>query len=66
MLKVIEELTNKPEWWRKVNDPDIAAKWVKEAMAMPWAEYRRNGDFTQLMANAVSIIIYMRARLSSI
>ncbi|WZH43236.1 uncharacterized protein QYS62_004238 [Fusarium acuminatum] len=52
MLKVIEELTNKPEWWRKVNDPDIVAKWVKEAMAMPWAEYRPNGDFTQLMANA--------------
>ncbi|KAM0263596.1 hypothetical protein ACHAPA_008685 [Fusarium lateritium] len=52
MLKVIEELTNKPEWWRKVNDPDIAAKWMEEAMAMPWADYRPNGDFTQLMANA--------------
>jgi len=29
MLKVMEDLTNKPEWWLKVNDPEIAAKWKK-------------------------------------
>ncbi|KAF4950576.1 hypothetical protein FSARC_13144 [Fusarium sarcochroum] len=52
MLKVIEELTNKPEWWLKVNDPDTAAKWMKEAMEMPWAEYRRHADFTQKMAES--------------
>ncbi|KAF4500879.1 hypothetical protein FAGAP_2922 [Fusarium agapanthi] len=52
MLKVIEDLTNKPEWWIKVNDDQIAAKWKKEAMEMPWGEYRVFGDFTQAMADA--------------
>ncbi|KAF5685285.1 hypothetical protein FCIRC_3526 [Fusarium circinatum] len=52
MLKVIEDLTNKPEWWIKVNDDEIAAKWKKEAMEMPWGEYRVFGDFTQAMADA--------------
>src|SRR4051812_18758895 len=36
MIKVIEDLTNKPEWWIKVNHDEIAAKWKKEAMEMPW------------------------------
>ncbi|KAF5678270.1 hypothetical protein FHETE_1244 [Fusarium heterosporum] len=52
MLKVMEELTNKPEWWLKIEDPDIVAKWMKEAMEMSWAEYRPHGDFTQNMADA--------------
>ncbi|KAM0545172.1 hypothetical protein ACHAPJ_011439 [Fusarium lateritium] len=52
MLKVIEDLTNKPEWWLKVNDPDISAKWMKEAMEMPWAEFRQNADFTKAMAES--------------
>ncbi|EMT70729.1 hypothetical protein FOC4_g10009197 [Fusarium odoratissimum] len=52
MIKVIEDLTNKPEWWIKVNDDEITAKWKKEAMEMPWGEYRVYGDFTQAMADA--------------
>ncbi|KAJ4022272.1 hypothetical protein NW752_000525 [Fusarium irregulare] len=52
MLKVIEDLTNKPEWWLKVNDPEIAAKWKKEATELPWADFRQNADFTQEMASA--------------
>ncbi|KAF4337351.1 hypothetical protein FBEOM_8735 [Fusarium beomiforme] len=52
MLKVIEDLTNKPEWWIKVTDDKIAAKWKKEAMEMPWAEYRAKGDFSPAMADA--------------
>lgn len=56
MIKVIEDLTNKPEWWIKVNDDEITAKWKKEAMEMPWGEYRVYGDFTQAMADAVSDI----------
>jgi hypothetical protein len=56
MIKVIEDLTNKPEWWIKVNDDEITAKWKKEAMEMPWGEYRVYGDFTHAMADAVSDI----------
>ncbi|CAF3580872.1 unnamed protein product [Fusarium graminearum] len=52
MLKIIEDLTNKPEWWLKVKDEEIATKWMKEAMEMPWEDYRPHGDFTQKMANA--------------
>ncbi|RGP63053.1 hypothetical protein FSPOR_8853 [Fusarium sporotrichioides] len=52
MLKVIEDLTNKPEWWLKVRDEEIAAKWMKEAIDMPWEDYRPHGDFTQKMADA--------------
>ncbi|ENH66085.1 hypothetical protein FOC1_g10008106 [Fusarium oxysporum f. sp. cubense race 1] len=52
MIKVIEDLTNKPEWWIKVNDDEITAKWKKEAMEMPWGEYRVYGDFTHAMADA--------------
>lgn len=52
MLKVIEELTNKPEWWLKVNNEELAARWMKEATELPWADYRPNADFTQKMAEA--------------
>jgi hypothetical protein len=67
MLKVIEDLTNKPEWWLKVKakdeekdkdkdkdeeDEEIADKWMKEAMQMPWEDYRPHADFTQKMADA--------------
>ncbi|KAF4458718.1 hypothetical protein FALBO_14541 [Fusarium albosuccineum] len=52
MLKLMEDITNKPEWWRKINDSAIADKWAKEAIEMPWSEYRDNADFTQEMAEA--------------
>ena len=54
MLKVIEDLTNKPEWWLKVRDADIAARWKAEALALDWPAYRANADFTPAMADAVS------------
>jgi hypothetical protein len=53
MLRVVEELTNKPEWWLKVRDPEIAARWQKEALAMDWPAYREYADFTPAMAEAV-------------
>lgn len=54
MLRVVEDLTNKPEWWRKVRDPDVAARWKAEALAMDWPAYREHADFTPAMADAVS------------
>jgi hypothetical protein len=35
MLKVLDALTDKPEWTRKVFDEMIVAKWREEAMWMP-------------------------------
>ncbi|KAI8947768.1 hypothetical protein F4801DRAFT_559580 [Xylaria longipes] len=63
MLKMLDELTDKPEWWRKAQDPEIAAKWKREAMAMDWASYRRHGDFTSAMADACIIELQRKADL---
>lgn len=53
MLRVIESLTNKPEWWRKVHDSAIAEKWKKEMLEMDWPSLMEFGDFTSEMADAV-------------
>ncbi|KAL6880014.1 hypothetical protein HDV57DRAFT_103392 [Trichoderma longibrachiatum] len=52
MLKFMEELTNKPLWWEKVWNPEIAEKWKQEALQMDWEEYRTYADFTPTMADA--------------
>ncbi|RDA92039.1 hypothetical protein CP533_0984 [Ophiocordyceps camponoti-saundersi (nom. inval.)] len=52
MLKFMEDITNKPEWWRKVRDEQISAKWKAEAQRLDWSQYRRHGDFTRSMAVA--------------
>ncbi|KAK1623409.1 hypothetical protein BDP81DRAFT_475680 [Colletotrichum phormii] len=52
MLKFMEDITNKPEWWRKVRDPVVSAKWKEEVLALDWAAYRSHGDFTKNMAEA--------------
>lgn len=53
MLRFMEDITNKPEWWRKVRDPVISAKWKKEVQTLDWEAYRSHGDFTRNMAEAV-------------
>ncbi|PHH89909.1 hypothetical protein CDD83_4999 [Cordyceps sp. RAO-2017] len=52
MLRFMEDITNKPEWWMKVRDPRISGKWMREAQRMDWGQYRRHGDFTKKMAVA--------------
>ena len=54
MLKFMEEITNKPNWWTKVKDEEISAKWVKEAVEMDWTAYVRHANFTEDMGDAVS------------
>lgn len=54
MLKVVEEITDKPEWWVKAHNDEISEKWKKEALEMDWTSYHPSGDFTQEMADAVS------------
>jgi hypothetical protein len=55
MLKLVEELTNKPEWWIKVHDPQIADRWKQEALQFDWKSYRSHADFTPAMADAVGL-----------
>ena len=53
MLRFTEEITNKPNWWVKVHDAEIAARWKAEALEMNWAAFLKYADFTPTMADAV-------------
>ena len=35
MMIIMDRLTDKPDWNRKVFDEDIVAKWTSEALALP-------------------------------
>ncbi|KAF9880650.1 hypothetical protein CkaCkLH20_01692 [Colletotrichum karsti] len=52
MLRAINELSDKPEWWLKVKNNDITAKWKREALEMNWESYIKYADFTTAMADA--------------
>lgn len=63
MLRLVEELTNKPDWWTKVHDPAISARWKQEALEFNWASYREHADFTPAMADAVISEVRAKADL---
>ncbi|KAF1734229.1 hypothetical protein CRV24_005766 [Beauveria bassiana] len=64
MLRVMEELTNKPEWWRKVKDDEIAAKWKTEILQMDWKTLVDLwAVFTEPMADAVIAELRAKAEL---
>lgn len=54
MLKFVEDITNEPEWWLKVHEPETVLQWKRQVLELPWAEYRPHADFTETMADAVS------------
>ena len=35
MMRIMDRLTEKPEWHRKVFDDEIAGRWIEEALALP-------------------------------
>jgi hypothetical protein len=56
MLSFVEQITNKPEWPKKVFDEDIVAKWKHEALNVDWEGVGiRNGDFTKKMFDYVCV-----------
>ncbi|KAM0544832.1 hypothetical protein ACHAPJ_011663 [Fusarium lateritium] len=63
MLKLVEDITNKPEWWLKVQNPMIVSKWKQEALQMPWTEYQPNADFTEKMAVSCFNELAAKARI---
>ncbi|KAG5747133.1 hypothetical protein H9Q70_010189 [Fusarium xylarioides] len=69
MLRFIEGITNKSDWWIKVHDPTIASQWKTEALEYDWGQYLRYGDFTTAMADAyieemkLKASIYQQANL---
>ncbi|KHN95571.1 uncharacterized protein MAM_06628 [Metarhizium album ARSEF 1941] len=51
-LCMLKGITDKPEWWRKVRDPAISARWKDEMLAVNGPEYHAHADFTPRMADA--------------
>ena len=51
MLGMMNEITDKPEWDRKVNDETIVERWKKEALG------KEAVDFSDLMFDYVSKIL---------
>ncbi|KAF3076612.1 hypothetical protein CFAM422_001081 [Trichoderma lentiforme] len=51
MLKVVEEITNQPEWWVNVHDAQITDNWKKEILGLDWNDYVKYADFTPSMAD---------------
>ncbi|KAI8667366.1 hypothetical protein LRP88_00882 [Fusarium phalaenopsidis] len=62
MLKFIEDITNKPEWWIKVQDPEISARWAKEVLEMPWTEFHEHASFSEAMADACILELREKAK----
>ncbi|KAF4586029.1 WD40 repeat 2 [Ophiocordyceps camponoti-floridani] len=52
MLKMVEDVTNRDEWWLDALRPDVCSRWKQEALNRDWAAYRKYGDFTTAMADA--------------
>ncbi|KAI1024202.1 hypothetical protein LB504_005574 [Fusarium proliferatum] len=63
MLKLEEDITNKPHWWEKVLKTDIVSKWKQEALQIPWASYQQNGDFTSQMVDVCFMDLATKAKI---
>lgn len=50
MLKVVEEMTQKPDWWEHIRNPHATKSWGKEIPALDWSKYMKYADFTSAMA----------------
>lgn len=53
MLKVIEEITEKPDWSRNVRNAHTTTSWTKEILALDWSKHIKYADFTSSMAEQV-------------
>ncbi|KAM0513369.1 hypothetical protein ACHAPE_007831 [Trichoderma viride] len=50
MLKVIEEITEKPDWSNNVRNSHVTTNWKKEILALDWSKHIKYADFTSSMA----------------
>ena len=55
MLFFVNNITDKPDWERKVHETDVIAKWRQEAKSLNWDEAGLpGGDTSDLMFEYVS------------
>lgn len=55
MLFLIDRLTDKPDWTRKVHDKDIVNKWKQEAKELDWSKVIEGGSMTDETLDHVSL-----------
>lgn len=53
MLALIDKLTDKPEWWQKVKNPEIVAKWKAEALSADWTALNDYAEMSEVMFDKV-------------
>lgn len=54
MLALIDKLTDKPEWWLKVKNPEIVAKWKAEALSADWTALNDFAEMSEVVFDQVS------------
>lgn len=55
MLFFIDQISDKPDWQRKVYNDKIIAKWKDEAKEVDWNRIINGGDMTDSMLRDVSL-----------
>ncbi|KAL7912224.1 hypothetical protein GGI35DRAFT_492157 [Trichoderma velutinum] len=63
MIKVVEEITNKPGWSDDVRHAHITDKWKKEILELDWSNYLTYADFTLSMADLCIDELKLKAKL---
>jgi hypothetical protein len=57
MLFFVNAITDKPEWYRKVHDKNVVAKWEHEAKGLDWSKVGlEHGDMSTKMFDYVSTL----------
>lgn len=63
ILYMVNSITDKPEWWTKVKNPEIVAKWKAEALAADWSFINRFANITEGVVDAAIREIEAKAEL---
>lgn len=54
MLFFVDQISDKPDWTRKIHDEGIVAKWKQEVRDMDWSKVIEGGDMSEQMVAFVS------------
>lgn len=61
MLFFVDQISDKPDWTRKVRDEAIVAKWKQEARDMDWSKVIEGGDMSDQMLAYVCLLEVLRS-----
>ncbi|CEJ82727.1 hypothetical protein VHEMI02776 [[Torrubiella] hemipterigena] len=63
ILYIVNSITDKPEWWVKVKNPEIVAKWKAEALAADWSFINIFADMSEAMFDSAICELERKADL---